>query len=82
MRARYRFLEWTLSAVPGMVVRHLGKCLTCAEQSVDTADASDAQTWCLKRAGATRHSVYELSAFQYFDATLTAPAAAGSPPTA
>ncbi|GAU67453.1 putative hypothetical protein [Streptomyces sp. NBRC 110611] len=82
MRARYRFLEWTLSAVPGMVVRHLGKCLICAEHSVDTADASDAQTWCLQHAGATRHNVYELSAFQYFDATLTDPTADRTPPTA
>ncbi|MFF4601910.1 hypothetical protein ACFY12_04005 [Streptomyces sp. NPDC001339] len=82
MRTRYRFLEWTLSAVPGMVVRHIGKCLICAEHSVDTADPSDAQMWCLKHAGATRHGVYELSAFQYFDATLTDPAVNPTRPTA
>ncbi|MFF4603790.1 hypothetical protein ACFY12_13775 [Streptomyces sp. NPDC001339] len=82
MRARYRFAEWTLKAAPGMVVRHFGKCLICWEHSVDTADPNDAQTWCLKHAGATRHSVYEMRAFQYFDATLTDPSASGTPPKA
>ncbi|GAU68536.1 hypothetical protein SSP35_08_00300 [Streptomyces sp. NBRC 110611] len=79
MRARYRFLKWKLSAVPGMAARHLGKCLICGQHSVDTPDADDAQTWCLKHAGATRHGVYEVSAFQYFDAALTDPTAGGAP---
>ncbi|GCB46553.1 hypothetical protein SNL152K_3851 [Streptomyces sp. NL15-2K] len=29
--------------------------------------------WCLKHAGLTHHSGYELSAFQYFNATMTDP---------
>ena len=70
-RGRYRFAEWTLTAMPTMAVRHFGKCLTCGERSDDTADADDAQVWCLKHAGLTHHSGYELSAFQYFNATVT-----------
>lgn len=78
MRARYRFAEWTLSAMPDVAVRYFGKCLTCGERSVDTAEADDAQVWCLKHAGATHHSAYELSAFQYFDAAMTNPTVNGA----
>ncbi|MEV5877937.1 hypothetical protein AB0L75_27685 [Streptomyces sp. NPDC052101] len=70
-RRRYRFAQWTLAAMPAMAVRHFGKCLTCGERSADTADPDDAQVWCLKHAGLTHHSGYELSAFQYFNATMT-----------
>ncbi|MFE0100078.1 hypothetical protein [Streptomyces sp. NPDC059009] len=80
-RARYRFAEWRLSAMPTMAVRHFGKCLTCGERSADTADADVAQVWCLRHAGLTRHSGYELSAFQYFNASMTDPAVIGIPPT-
>lgn len=71
MRARYRFAEWTLSAIPTMSVRYVGKCLCCGERSTDTANMDDAQMWCLKHAGATGDTGYELSAFQYFNATMT-----------
>jgi hypothetical protein len=70
---RYRFTDWTLTVMPNMAVRHFGKCLTCGERSADTAEPDDAQVWCLKHAGLTHHSGYELSAFQYFNATMTDP---------
>ncbi|WP_220127583.1 hypothetical protein [Streptomyces sp. NBRC 110611] len=57
----------------GMTLRYIGKCLTCVERSVDTADPDDGQVWCLRHAGATGHTSYEMTAFQYFDATLTDP---------
>ncbi|GGW42307.1 DUF7848 domain-containing protein [Streptomyces caelestis] len=72
-RGRYRFAEWTLTAVPTMAVRHCGRCLTCGERSADTADADDVHVWCLKHAGLTHHSGYEFSAFQYFNATMSDP---------
>ncbi|MEV6757284.1 hypothetical protein [Streptomyces sp. NPDC051214] len=77
-RGQYRHIEWTLSAVPTMDLRHLGKCLTCGERSTDSAVADDAQLWCLKHAGRTQHRSYELSAFQYFNAMITDPAAGGT----
>ncbi|MEU6989754.1 hypothetical protein ABZ953_03710 [Streptomyces sp. NPDC046465] len=79
---RYVPLEWTLAAVPEMTVRHVGKCLVCGHHSLDTADPDEAQLWCLKHAGITHHSGYELSAFQFFSATITDPAVgeAGSLP--
>jgi hypothetical protein len=73
-RGRYRFTEWTLTAIPTMTARHFGKCLICGERSADTADPDDAQVWCLKHAGRTHHSGYELTAFQYFNAVMTDPA--------
>ncbi|MFF4602028.1 hypothetical protein ACFY12_04605 [Streptomyces sp. NPDC001339] len=79
MRARYWFLEWTLPADPRVGLRYVGKCLLCAEFCVDTVSADEAQVWCLKRAGATGHTRYGLSAFQYFTAALTDPAAGGAP---
>ena len=81
VRGRYRFAEWTLSTVPEMAVRYFGKCLTCGERSADTAESDTAQVWCLKHAGATRHTGYELSAFQYFNAAMTDPTAESTPPT-
>jgi hypothetical protein len=74
VRRRYRFAEWTLTAMPTMTVRHFGKCLTCGQRSADTAEPDEAQLWCLKHAGLTHHSGYELSAFQYFNAMMTDPA--------
>ncbi len=59
--------------MPAMTVRHVGKCLTCGERSADTADPDAAQVWCLKHAGLTRHSGYELAAFQCFNAAMTDP---------
>ncbi|GAA3151106.1 hypothetical protein ACFQ0X_20960 [Streptomyces rectiviolaceus] len=79
-RGRYRPIEWTLSAIPTMVVRHVGRCLSCGERSADTVDPDDAQLWCLRHAGMTQHSSYELSAFQYFNATITDPAVGGTTP--
>lgn len=70
-RGRYRFAEWTLSAVDDMTVRYVGKCLECWEHCVDTATPDAAQVWCLKHAGATKHGRYQLSGFQYFDASMT-----------
>ncbi|MEU9112064.1 hypothetical protein AB0D04_09785 [Streptomyces sp. NPDC048483] len=78
MRARYRFAEWTLSVMPDTAVRHVGRCLTCRERSSDAADADEVQVWCLRHAGLTHHSGYELAAFQCFDATMTDPAAGGT----
>ena len=80
-RGRYRPIEWTLTAMPAMSLRHVGTCLSCSEHSVDTADPDEAQLWCLKHAGMTRHTGYELSAFQFFNATITDPAVGetGSP---
>nr|WP_190085916.1 hypothetical protein [Streptomyces longisporoflavus] len=40
---------------------------------MDTADPDEAQMWCLKHAGLTRHTGYELSAFQLFNAAITDP---------
>ncbi|TJZ45389.1 hypothetical protein FCH28_29105 [Streptomyces piniterrae] len=68
--------------MPDTAVRYFGRCLTCGERSADTADADDGQTWCLRHAGATHHSAYELSAFQYFNANManvTNPTANGAP---
>ncbi|MEU3736553.1 hypothetical protein AB0E78_05710 [Streptomyces sp. NPDC032198] len=79
-RGIYRFAEWTLKAEPEAAVRHVGKCLTCSEQCVDTAAGDDAQLWCLKHAGITGHGGYELSASQHFTASMADPAA--NPPSA
>ncbi|MGW6318942.1 DUF7848 domain-containing protein [Streptomyces sp. NPDC055099] len=73
-RGRFVLLEWTLAAMPGSAVRHVGKCLVCSEHSVDSAEPDEAQLWCLRHAGTTRHSGYELTEFQFFTATLTDPA--------
>ncbi|GGV66834.1 hypothetical protein GCM10010277_74950 [Streptomyces longisporoflavus] len=70
---RYRQILWTLTAIPAIDARHVGKCLTCSDRSVDTADPDEAQMWCLKHAGLTRHTGYELSAFQLFNAAITDP---------
>ncbi|MFE0102751.1 hypothetical protein [Streptomyces sp. NPDC059009] len=72
-RGRYRFADWTLSAITGMAARYVGKCLACGARCADTAEADDAQVWCLKHAGATRHTGYEVSGFQYFNASMTGP---------
>ncbi|MEU7204388.1 hypothetical protein [Streptomyces sp. NPDC045470] len=68
MRSPYRFTEWTLSAVPGAEIRYYGKCLECFAQSTDSEASDDAQLWCLKHAGLSRCTRYEVVAFQYFDA--------------
>ncbi|MFG2503340.1 hypothetical protein ACGFSB_34670 [Streptomyces sp. NPDC048441] len=73
-RGRYVPLEWTLAAMPAMGVRHVGKCLACSDHSVDTADPDEAQLWCLRHAGMRHHTGYELTAFQFFSATITDPA--------
>ncbi|MFG2500248.1 hypothetical protein ACGFSB_18800 [Streptomyces sp. NPDC048441] len=81
-RGRYVPLEWTLAAMPAVGVRHVGTCLVCSGHSVDTVDPDEAQLWCLKHAGMTRHTGYELTAFQFFSATITDPAVSeASPPT-
>ncbi|MER5259167.1 MULTISPECIES: hypothetical protein [unclassified Streptomyces] len=67
-------LEWTLAAMPGSDVRHVGTCLACSERSVDSADPGEAQLWCLRHAGLTRHTGFELTAFQFFSAVITDPA--------
>ncbi|MFE0739133.1 hypothetical protein [Streptomyces sp. NPDC058855] len=72
-RVRYRFAQWTLRAITPMSVRHGGLCMWCGERSNDTTDPDTAQLWCLKHAGLTGHTDYELSAFQYFNATMTGP---------
>jgi hypothetical protein len=72
-RGRYRFAEWTLTAMPTMSVRYLAKCLSCGERSPDTATSDDAQVWCLKHAGVTGDTGYEMSAFQGFNAAMTDP---------
>ncbi|MEV5986932.1 hypothetical protein AB0L85_18230 [Streptomyces sp. NPDC052051] len=64
--------------MPTMAVRRFGKCLTCGERSLDSADPGTAQVWCLKHAGLTHRSGYQLSAFQYFKATLAEPEASGT----
>lgn len=73
-RGRFVPLEWTLAAMPGVAVRHVGKCLVCSEHSVDSADPDEAQLWCLRHAGITRHTGFELTAFQFFGAAITDPA--------
>ncbi|MEV2252402.1 hypothetical protein AB0I94_17775 [Streptomyces sp. NPDC050147] len=78
-RGVYRFAEWTLKADQGTTMRYVGKCLTCSERYVDTATAEHAQLWCLKHAGITGHDSYELSAFQYFTASMADPAATPIP---
>lgn len=81
MRGRYRFAQWTLSTMPTMALRYFGKCLSCGERSADTTSADDAQLWCLKHAGATGDTGYELSAFQYFNATMSGGEASEGAPT-
>ncbi|MFI9050393.1 hypothetical protein [Streptomyces sp. NPDC053427] len=61
-----------------MALRYVGTCLTCGGQSTDTADADEAQVWCLQHAGTTHHTGYELSAVQYFGATLADPTTGGA----
>ncbi|MGH4029841.1 hypothetical protein ACQB60_12990 [Actinomycetota bacterium Odt1-20B] len=73
VRGRYRFVDWTLSAMPAVAVRYVGRCLSCGERCAGMAVADDAQLWCLKHAGATRHTGYEVSARQYFAAAPTCP---------
>ncbi|MFF5983858.1 hypothetical protein ACFY78_33965 [Streptomyces olindensis] len=33
VRRRYRFAEWTLTAMPATPLRHHGKCRTCGARS-------------------------------------------------
>ncbi|MGW7573945.1 DUF7848 domain-containing protein [Streptomyces sp. NPDC054765] len=80
MRTRYRFAEWTLMADGDCSVRYVGACLDCGEFCVDAASADEAQDWCLKRAGRTGETHFEMRALQYFTAHLTDPAADGAPP--
>lgn len=79
-RGVYRFAEWTLKADPEATVGYVGKCLTCSERYVDAACGDDAQLWCLRHAGITGHLGYELSALQYFGASMANAAAKPSPP--
>ncbi|MFD9859877.1 hypothetical protein ACFWZB_11655 [Streptomyces alboflavus] len=65
-----------LTAAEGMTVRYAGKCLSCGERSPDAFAPDEAQLWCLKHAGTVRHSGFEVSAFQYFDAEMVDPDAA------
>ncbi|MFH8346905.1 hypothetical protein [Streptomyces sp. NPDC018045] len=68
MRSTYRFTEWTLSAAPDTEIRYYAKCLKCFAQSTDTNTSDEAQLWCLKHAGLSTCTRYELIAFQYFNA--------------
>ncbi|MFE6159588.1 hypothetical protein ACFQ7F_11835 [Streptomyces sp. NPDC056486] len=72
-RGRFLPIEWTLTAMPALHMCHVGKCLVCGEHSTDTADPDEAQLWCLRHAGMTRHPGYEMSAFQFFSARITDP---------
>lgn len=73
-RSRDASMDWTLTAMPGWSLRHVGKCLFCSHHSVDSCDPDEAQLWCLKHARTTRHTGYELSSFQFYSATITDPA--------
>ncbi|KOT58978.1 MULTISPECIES: DUF7848 domain-containing protein [Streptomyces] len=79
MRSTYRFTEWALSAIPGAEIRYYGKCLECFAQSTDTEVPDEAQLWCLKHAGLSRCTRYEVHAFQHFDARPTDSPAAVRP---
>ncbi|UQA94789.1 hypothetical protein K9S39_25630 [Streptomyces halobius] len=63
--------------MPDMPVRYVGTCLCCGERSAGTDNPDDAQLWCLKHAGATGDTGYELSTHSCFDA---APSAASGAP--
>ncbi|MGW2562585.1 DUF7848 domain-containing protein [Streptomyces sp. NPDC001514] len=70
-RGRFRFAEWTLTADAELGLRHYAECRNCGAKSVDTADPDDAQVWCLKHAGLTGHTSFEMTAFQLFEAAPT-----------
>ncbi|MDI3417965.1 DUF7848 domain-containing protein [Streptomyces luteolus] len=72
---RYGFADWTLKAVRSWPVCYFASCLICGERSKDQPDADAAQLWCLKHAGLTRHSGYELAVSQLFNAAVKAPPA-------
>ncbi|MGY0486451.1 DUF7848 domain-containing protein [Streptomyces sp. WG-D5] len=65
-RRRFRFVEWTLSVTCG--VRHVGVCLDCGERCQGAGSPDDAQLWCLRHAGVSGHTAYELSVSQEFGA--------------
>jgi hypothetical protein len=69
VRGIYRFANWALTPAPDEPARYVAKCLTCGRRSMKTEDADEAQLWCLKHAGATRHSDFELSASRRYEAT-------------
>jgi hypothetical protein len=69
-RGRFRLARWTLTAETELGLRHFGECRECWEKSVDTADPGEAQLWCLRHAGVSGHTSFELFAFQFFEATL------------
>ncbi|MDQ8707879.1 hypothetical protein RCO28_36235 [Streptomyces sp. LHD-70] len=72
---RYGFADWTLKAVRSWPVCYFASCLICGERSTDRPDAEAAQLWCLKHAGLTRHSGYELAVSQLFNAVAKDPSA-------
>ncbi|MFD9908579.1 hypothetical protein [Streptomyces sp. NPDC059063] len=59
---------------------YVGTCLKCRAQSPGSEHSDNAQVWCLKHAGLTKHTAYGLSVFQPFTASLTDPAFQ-APPT-
>ncbi|MGW2634271.1 DUF7848 domain-containing protein [Streptomyces chattanoogensis] len=71
MRARDRFLKWTLRADPKVGLRHVGQCLICWKHCVDTPSADKAREWCFMHLGATGHTAFKLQQFEFFDAILT-----------
>lgn len=77
-RGRYRFADWTLSAVSVLDV--ISKCLTCGECSRATSSGPEVEMWSLKHAGMTHHTDFELTSAQVFKAAMVE-TAQDAPPT-
>lgn len=67
MKARYRFMEWRLTANPD-AVGFTGRCVECGDASAAAPIPDEVQVWCLKHAGVSGHRVYELATVQMFAA--------------
>jgi hypothetical protein len=70
-RGRFRFAEWTLTADTELGLRYHAKCRDCGAKCIDTYSPDDAQLWCLKHAGRTGDTSFELFACQFFEAAPT-----------
>ncbi|MBT2507089.1 hypothetical protein J7I98_14565 [Streptomyces sp. ISL-98] len=71
VKARYRFVSWTLSAAENASIRFVGTCQDCRDHAVNCDDSDEATLWCLRHAGLTGHTRFEMTASQHFTATAT-----------
>lgn len=54
-RARYRFVDHTITAHPDTDVTFEVQCLGCGDESGGVTATSDTDAWALRHAGATGH---------------------------